>query len=70
MLADTLRECGFVADYEKVEVLCENAHDAVNELVEWGARFHREKDGRLTQRFFGAHTYRRRYFTEIGRARK
>jgi succinate dehydrogenase/fumarate reductase flavoprotein subunit len=57
--ADTLRECGFLADYEKVEVLCKNAHDAVNELVEWGARFHSEKDGRLTQRFFGAHTYRR-----------
>jgi succinate dehydrogenase/fumarate reductase flavoprotein subunit len=34
----------------------------VNELVNWGARFHREKDGRLTQRFFGAHTYRRTVF--------
>jgi succinate dehydrogenase/fumarate reductase flavoprotein subunit len=60
--ADTLREGGFLADYEKVEVLCKNAPDAVNELVEWGARFHREKDGRLTQRFFGAHTYRRTCF--------
>ncbi|HZB80559.1 MAG TPA: FAD-binding protein, partial [Nitrososphaera sp.] len=28
----------------------------------WGARFHRENDGRLTQRFFGAHTYRRTVF--------
>jgi succinate dehydrogenase/fumarate reductase flavoprotein subunit len=60
--ADTLREGGFLADYEKVELLCKNAPDAVNELVEWGARFHREKDGRLTQRFFGAHTYRRTCF--------
>src|ERR671919_1844334 len=32
------------------------------ELVNWGATFHREKDGRLTQRFFGAHTYRRTVF--------
>jgi succinate dehydrogenase/fumarate reductase flavoprotein subunit len=33
-------------------------------LVGWGARFHREKDGSLTQRFFGAHTYRRTVFYE------
>jgi succinate dehydrogenase / fumarate reductase flavoprotein subunit len=62
--ADTLREGELLADYEKVEVLCKNARDAVNELVNWGARFHREKDGRLTQRFFGAHTYRRTVFYE------
>jgi succinate dehydrogenase / fumarate reductase flavoprotein subunit len=60
--ADTLREGAFLADYERVEVLCKNAPGAVNELVNWGARFHREKDGRLTQRFFGAHTYRRTVF--------
>jgi succinate dehydrogenase / fumarate reductase flavoprotein subunit len=62
--ADTLREGEFLADYEKVEILCKNAPDAVNELVNWGARFHREADGRLTQRFFGAHTYRRTVFYE------
>ena len=62
--ADTLREAEFLADYEKVELLCKSAPDAVNELVNWGARFHREKDGRLTQRFFGAHTYRRTVFYE------
>src|ERR687885_344628 len=60
--ADTLREGEFLADYERVEILCKNAPDAINELVGWGARFHREKDGRLTQRFFGAHTYRRTVF--------
>ena len=62
--ADTLKEGEFLADYERVEVLCKNAPDAVNELVRWGARFHREEDGRLTQRFFGAHTYRRTVFYE------
>ena len=61
---DTLREGEFLADYEKVEVLCKNAPDAVNELVNWGARFHREENGKLTQRFFGAHTYRRTVFYE------
>ena len=60
--SDTLREGESIADYEKVEVLCRNAADAITELVNWGARFHREKDGRLTQRFFGAHTYRRTVF--------
>ncbi len=62
--ADTLREGEFLADYERVEVLCKNAPDAVSELVNWGAKFHRERDGRLTQRFFGAHTYRRTVFYE------
>jgi succinate dehydrogenase / fumarate reductase, flavoprotein subunit len=60
--ADTLREGLFIADYEKIEVLCKDGPDAVTELVNWGARFHREPDGRLTQRFFGAHTYRRTCF--------
>jgi succinate dehydrogenase / fumarate reductase, flavoprotein subunit len=62
--ADTLREGEFLADYERVELLCKSAPGAVNELVNWGARFHREEDGRLTQRFFGAHTYRRTVFYE------
>ncbi|HEX6028130.1 MAG TPA: FAD-binding protein [Nitrososphaeraceae archaeon] len=62
--ADTLREGEFLADYERVELLCKNAPDSIHELVSWGARFHREKDGRLTQRFFGAHTYRRTVFYE------
>jgi succinate dehydrogenase flavoprotein subunit len=61
---DTLREGEFLADYEKVGVLCKRAPEAINELVNWGARFHREEDGRLTQRFFGAHTYRRTVFYE------
>lgn len=62
--ADTLKEGEFIADFERVEVLCKSAPDAINELVNWGAKFHREKDGRLTQRFFGAHTYRRTVFYE------
>jgi succinate dehydrogenase / fumarate reductase, flavoprotein subunit len=62
--ADTLREGEFLADCERVELLCKRAPEAVNELVNWGARFHREEDGRLTQRFFGAHTYRRTVFYE------
>ena len=54
----------FLPIMKELKLLCKNAPDAVNELVNWGARFHREKDGRLTQRFFGAHTYRRTVFYE------
>ena len=62
--SDTLIEGEYIADYERVEVLCKSAPNAIQELVDWGARFHREEDGRLTQRFFGAHTYRRTVFYE------
>ncbi|WP_148685957.1 FAD-binding protein [Candidatus Nitrosocosmicus hydrocola] len=62
--SDTLIEGEHIADYERVEILCKSAPEAINELVNWGARFHREEDGRLTQRFFGAHTYRRTVFYE------
>src|SRR5215467_6795038 len=34
--ADTLSEGVFIGDYDKVEALCKNAPDAVNELVNWG----------------------------------
>lgn len=66
--ADTLREGEFLADYKKVETLCQNAPDAINELPEWGYVFI-EPDRRLTRRYFGAHTYRRTYFygDEIGK---
>ena len=33
MRADTLREGEFLADYERVEILCKSAPGAVNELV-------------------------------------
>src|SRR5919112_1282540 len=57
--SDTLIEGEYIADCERVEVLCKSAPNAIQELVDWGARLHRQKDGRLTQRFFGAHTHRR-----------
>ena len=60
--ADTIKEGWFIADQDYVLTLCKNAPEAIKELVRWGARFHREKNGKLTQRFFGAHTYRRTCF--------
>ena len=60
--ADTLRESYWLADPRSVEVLCRDAPAAVDELVRWGAQLAREEDGRLTQRFFGAHTFKRTCF--------
>jgi succinate dehydrogenase / fumarate reductase, flavoprotein subunit len=60
--ADTLREGYWLSDPASVEILAREAPRAIDELVRWGARFAREDDGRLTQRFFGAHRYRRTCF--------
>ncbi|MDH5225567.1 MAG: FAD-binding protein, partial [Actinomycetota bacterium] len=57
--ADTLRDAYHLADPEMVEILATEAPAAVLELAEWGCAFARTPDGRLDQRFFGAHSYRR-----------
>ncbi|MBS3138112.1 FAD-binding protein [Candidatus Woesearchaeota archaeon] len=60
--ADTLRDGGEINNPKAVKLLCKHAPRAVQELVSWGMKFHREKNGRITQRFFGAATYRRACF--------
>jgi succinate dehydrogenase / fumarate reductase, flavoprotein subunit len=60
--ADTLREGYWLSDPASVELLCREAPSAIEDLVGWGARLAREEDGRLTQRYFGAHRYRRTCF--------
>jgi succinate dehydrogenase / fumarate reductase flavoprotein subunit len=57
--ADTLREGYFLADPRVVELMATEAPAAVRELADWGAPFARTPDGRLDQRFFGAHRWRR-----------
>jgi succinate dehydrogenase / fumarate reductase, flavoprotein subunit len=56
---DTLREGYFLADPRVVELMAREAPAAVRELADWGAPFARTPDGRLDQRFFGAHRWRR-----------
>jgi succinate dehydrogenase / fumarate reductase flavoprotein subunit len=60
--ADTLREGYWLSDPASVELLCREAPHAIEDLLRWGARLAREGDGRLTQRFFGAHRHRRTCF--------
>lgn len=57
--ADTLRESYHLADPAIVETVTKGAARAIDELEQWDMPFAREEDGRISQRFFGAHTYRR-----------
>ena len=57
--ADTLREGYFLGHPRLVEIMAREAPQAVRELASWGCRFATLDDGRLDQRFFGAHKYRR-----------
>jgi len=57
--ADTLRESYFLADPAIVETVARGAARGIDDLARWGMPFAREDDGRISQRFFGAHTYRR-----------
>ncbi|WP_026548112.1 FAD-dependent oxidoreductase [Paenarthrobacter nicotinovorans] len=57
--ADTLRESYFLADPSIVETVARNAAQGIEDLERWGMPFAREDDGRISQRFFGAHKYRR-----------
>lgn len=56
---DTLREGYWLSDPRVVELMAREAPEAIRELDEWGCEFARTPDGRIDQRFFGAHTYRR-----------
>jgi succinate dehydrogenase / fumarate reductase flavoprotein subunit len=57
--ADTYRESYLLAHPRVVELMASEAPAAVLELADWGCEFARLPDGRLDQRYFGAHTYRR-----------
>jgi succinate dehydrogenase / fumarate reductase, flavoprotein subunit len=60
--ADTVHEGYFLGDPRTVELLVREGPAAVAELAEWGCPFARTQDGRLDQRFFGAHRWRRTCF--------
>ncbi|MFD8491759.1 L-aspartate oxidase [Amycolatopsis sp. NPDC059657] len=60
--ADTIKESYLLARPEVVRIVTENAARGIHDLERWGMPFAREADGRVSQRFFGAHTYRRTAF--------
>ncbi|WIX82674.1 FAD-dependent oxidoreductase [Amycolatopsis carbonis] len=60
--ADTIKESYLLAHPDTVRVVTQNAARGIEDLERWGMPFAREADGRISQRFFGAHTYRRTAF--------
>jgi succinate dehydrogenase / fumarate reductase, flavoprotein subunit len=60
--ADTLKESYLLADPRTVRIVTEGAARAIDDLERYGMPFAREADGRISQRFFGAHTFRRTAF--------
>ncbi|MGP3961065.1 L-aspartate oxidase [Nonomuraea sp. 3N208] len=57
--ADTIKESYLLANPKTVQIVTEGAARGIADLEHYGMPFAREQDGRISQRFFGAHTYRR-----------
>jgi succinate dehydrogenase / fumarate reductase flavoprotein subunit len=57
--ADTMRGGKNLNNWRMVELFAKEAPDRVFELERWGAVFDRTPDGKIMQRAFGGHTYRR-----------
>src|SRR5690242_4668123 len=60
--ADTLKESYLLADPRTVEIVTQGAARGIDDLERYGMAFAREEDGRISQRFFGAHKFRRTAF--------
>ncbi len=56
---DTVRSAHFINNYRTAEIFAKEAPDRIIELEGWGALFDRTPDGKIMQRPFGAHTFRR-----------
>ncbi len=57
--ADTFIEGYGLSEPEVVELMAKESPMLVEEIDEWGANFAKLPNGKIDQRFFGAHTYRR-----------
>jgi succinate dehydrogenase / fumarate reductase flavoprotein subunit len=60
--ADTLKESYLLADPRVVQTVAQGAARGIHDLERYGMHFDRQDDGRIAQRYFGAHTYRRTAF--------
>ena len=56
---DTVKGSDYLADQDAVEILTREAPDVVIDLEHMGVLFSRLPDGRIAQRAFGGHSYRR-----------
>ncbi|MEU1231389.1 FAD-binding protein [Streptomyces sp. NPDC005828] len=60
--ADTLKESYLLGDPRTAEIVTQGAALGIDDLERYGMAFAREEDGRVSQRFFGAHKFRRTAF--------
>ena len=60
--ADTIKESYGLANPRTVEIVTQGAAEGIADLERYGMDFAKEDDGRISQRFFGAHTWRRTAF--------
>jgi succinate dehydrogenase / fumarate reductase, flavoprotein subunit len=56
---DTMRGGKFLNNWRMAQLHAQEAPDRIRELEQWGALFDRTEDGRILQRAFGGHTYKR-----------
>lgn len=56
---DTMRSGKFINNWRMAEIHAKESPDRVYELEQWGALFNRTPEGKISQRPFGGHTYRR-----------
>ena len=56
---DTMKGGSFLNHWRMAQVHAQEAPDRVRELEQWGAVFDRTRDGRILQRAFGGHTWKR-----------
>jgi succinate dehydrogenase / fumarate reductase flavoprotein subunit len=56
---DTMRGGKFLNNWRMVQIHAQEAPDRVRELEQWGALFDRTDDGRILQRAFGGHSFKR-----------
>ena len=56
---DTMRGGKFLNNWRMAQIHAQEAADRVRELEQWGALFDRTDDGRILQRAFGGHTFKR-----------
>lgn len=56
---DTMKGGSFLNHWRMAQIHAEESPDRVRELEQWGALFDRTADGRILQRAFGGHTWKR-----------
>jgi succinate dehydrogenase / fumarate reductase, flavoprotein subunit len=56
---DTMKSGKFINNWRMAEIHAKESPDRVYELEQWGALFNRTSEGKISQRPFGGHTYRR-----------